>query len=582
MQVRSRETISQVVIAIAVVLSPRSQSAQAPRESTITAVVLSDDGRRTAIAGAELTLVRTEPPDDDRNRRARQLGITGEDGVYRFERVTPGRYTLVGGKAGYISMSFGATAVDPEPAPIVVGDRGVPLRLEVKLPGGSAISGTIRSTQGSPVADASVLLLQFVGGDRHFAKMSDAANAGGVVRVSADSSGAYRLFGLPAGEYIVQATSIEHRPASDEPLMSRGYYGGGADAGSASIVNVAGGQESAGIDIQLQPVTLASVSGVVLPSPEQTRRRLRMLMFPQGLFANSATAREAEFVVSSPDGLFSNPIQIASDGAFTIGGVMPGQYEVWVRSVPANDAADDDPGPALWGRTDLSVTASNVSNVVISLQDSTVFAGRVVVDVTTAQPSRLFEGGEVVLTPYESQGTRSRSLRVHAPIGSDGAFRTTGVTPGRYTVDVHLQDPSWQLKSARSREQDLLDVPFVVQGDTGIAESVLAMSREKQNVSGTLLDASDQPLAGMRVVIFPDDRSLWLPDSRRIRTVKTATDGSFSANDLPSGAYKIGALTIPFNPATIDAQLLDALSAAAVSFSLAAGDRKVVDIRVAK
>jgi hypothetical protein len=82
--------------------------------------------------------------------------------------------------------------------------------------------------------------------------------------------------------------------------------------------------------------------------------------------------------------------------------------------------------------------------------------------------------------------------------------------------------------------------------------------------------------------MFPDDRRLWLPDSRRIRTVKTATDGTFAANDLPAGTYKLGALTTPFNPAIIDAQLLDALSAAAVPFALAAGERKVVNIRIAR
>src|SRR5262245_3165986 len=403
MPVRNRLLIAIALVSLNGVPARLSSQAQvSPSVSTLRAVVVSDDGLRTPLADAEVTLAGTLAVDGSRFERS---VTTGEDGICLLEGVPNGRYTLRAGRAGYVTTFFGATAGDMEPTPIAIGERELPSRFEVRLPGGGAISGNVRNTRGLPAAGASVLLMQFVGGDRRFARMSDAATAGAVVRTVADSTGAYRLYGLAPGDYVIQATNVEH--AGGEPLMTRGYFAGTADIVSASSVNVSSGQESMGVNFQLEPVTLVDVSGSIAGSLVQMQSRLRMLMFPQGLFWNPATETEARFVLASPDGLFSNPVTVAPDGTFVLRAVPPGLYELWVRSVPRNVAAEDDGGPAVWGHAAVSVGASNLSNVVVSLQDSIIVAGRVVLDAAGAQDKRIFAGGSVVLTPTEPPGVRS-------------------------------------------------------------------------------------------------------------------------------------------------------------------------------
>jgi len=53
-----------------------------------------------------------------------------------------------------------------------------------------------------------------------------------------------------------------------------------------------------------------------------------------------------------------------------------------------------------------------------------------------------------------------------------------------------------------------------------------------------LVDAAGGAVARYSVIVFPVDRSLWLPDSRRIRATPPANDGSFSVTNSRTGETK--------------------------------------------
>ena len=94
-----------------------------------------------------------------------------------------------------------------------------------------------------------------------------------------DDRGVYRIFGLPAGDYIVAAQPrIAGMPGAEVRTMVRGvvsergvvlaqvFHPAASEVGRASRVSVRAGEERSGIDIQLQYVALAAVSGLV-PAP---------------------------------------------------------------------------------------------------------------------------------------------------------------------------------------------------------------------------------------------------------------------------------------------------------------------------
>ena len=289
--------------------------------------------------------------------------VTGDDGTCVFDAVPPGRYLLRGSSPDFVTTAFGATPDDAEPVPIVVTAGRRTTGIEIRLPAGGAISGVVRNSRGTPAVHVTVALMEFVGESRRVAKMSDAAGIGAVVRTETDQQGAYRLHGLPRGRYVVQATAVESSPIV---TMSRGYFPGSRDPGGASEVDVSAGQSVTGIDVQMQPLNLVDVSGSVAWPASQPRPNLKILMFPEGLFDAATTEQDGQVVVESPAGMFSNPLSVAADNSFSIRGVPAGQYELWLRSMPANVLAADDPGPAVWGHASVAVDTRELSGIVIA------------------------------------------------------------------------------------------------------------------------------------------------------------------------------------------------------------------------
>ena len=86
----------------------------------------------------------------------------------------------------------------------------------------------------------------------------------------------------------------------------------------------------------------------------------------------------------------------------------------------------------------------------------------------------------------------------------------------------------------------------------------------------------------MRVVVFPAERALWQRESRRIRSVKTATDGTFSVADMPVGEYRLGVVAAKLDGARVEPAVLDAIVPVSVPVSLGRGERRTVNIRIAR
>ena len=167
-------------------------------------------------------------------------------------------------------------------------------------------------------------------------------------------------------------------------------------------------------------------------------------------------------------------------------------------------------------------------------------------------------------------------------VSATGTFTMTGVIPGRYRVSAVFNTPevNWILKSAVIKGKDALDEPFDLAAGDVITDAVLTFTNRTQELSGTLQDASKRPAPDFTVVVFPADKSLW-GSTRRVRTVRPDTNGKFTFNNLPSGAYRIAAL-IDIGPEDLrDQSLLEELAAASLALTIADGEKKVQDLRLA-
>ncbi len=135
--------------------------------------------------------------------------------------------------------------------------------VEIALERAGAIAGRITDGSGEPLAQVRVTALRRLG------HVNRPPNAPPLVPAGAGAQtndlGEFRLFNLPAGEYLVQAQPPFDRGAATAPLMMvETFFPGTTEAEGAQRVVVAAGQTVANIDIRMLTAKAFSISGVVV------------------------------------------------------------------------------------------------------------------------------------------------------------------------------------------------------------------------------------------------------------------------------------------------------------------------------
>jgi len=85
------------------------------------------------------------------------------------------------------------------------------------------------------------------------------------------------------------------------------------------------------------------------------------------------------------------------------------------------------------------------------------------------------------------------------------------------------------------------------------------------------------------VVIFPDDRALWPPDSTRyIRSSRPADDGRFKVDSLPAGTYQVVAIEWLEPGDENDPDLLEQLRPLGTRVTVGWGDTRDLSLTLTK
>ena len=102
---------------------------------------------------------------------------------------------------------------------------------------------------------------------------------------------------------------------------------------------------------------------------------------------------------------------------------------------------------------------------------------------------------------------------------------------------------SWWLRSARTRDRDLLDTLLDVELMSELSNVELTLTNRHSEISGRLLNPGNLPAPEYTVIIVPADRSLRIGTSRRVLSTRPTTAGTFSFTDLPAGEYVLAVVT---------------------------------------
>ncbi|GAA4557814.1 MFS transporter [Planotetraspora kaengkrachanensis] len=174
-----RDGLARTAVAAQHVVSASADTVETRVGSGIRGFVRGADG--TPVADATLTLIDV---------RGHQLGraVTTADGGYGLWAPGGGTYVLIASAGEH----------DPQVATLVVGDR--PLDFDLVLAGSGKLSGTVRDANGTPVAEAMVILTDVRGEV--------------VTTATTDADGAFGFTGVVAGAYTLAVSAAGLRPAA--------------------------------------------------------------------------------------------------------------------------------------------------------------------------------------------------------------------------------------------------------------------------------------------------------------------------------------------------------------------------------
>ena len=537
--------------------------------------------------------------------------ITDDHGRFTILRMPATRVTITATKAGYVPGAYGAVRPGRPGTPAVLR-TGETLQTIIRLTRAAVLTGTIRDDRGEPIQGLRVFALNALN-----PRAPEPARDPTLRMAETDDRGVYRIHELTPGEYIIAAVmsqtitgNVTRRPAADtdallawlkqrgqapagstpalpEPASSSqvvpapSYYPGTAQLPSAGRITLGAGEVRGGLDFVGISVPVTTIEGTVVANgglPGSVSLSITPVETLQ-FFALGGGAPQ----LTQPPG---------ADGRFEYSSVLPGRYVITARGNAAPGSAGRGTGPgafadnqttSMYSVERVEVTGQPAAGVTLHLRPGSRFAGRVVFEESAA-PVLPGSAVRVALVPREG-GRNGNTFSRPGPVtvSENGTFEIVGVPPGEYTLSINTQAAAgqrWWFRSAASGEQDLLDTGLSVQPGADVIGVVLTASDRHSEISGTLQSAMGVPAPEYFVIAMPADRAQWVEGSRRVKSTRPGTDGTFSFVDLPAGEYLLVALTDVEPNEWQKPSFLAAIAPTGVRITLAHGERKQQDLRI--
>jgi hypothetical protein len=456
------------------------------------------------------------------------------DAEGRFSLVDPGQRgaTLLVWKTGYAISRVG------------VGDA-----VDVRLVRGAAITGSVRDDVSRPVSSVIVIA------GRRESIANGRLQFEGEALAESDDTGAYRLFGLPAGEYVIGIAGMPVPPGRiSARSMGAGvagtpqlYYPNTPDLDQALTFVVSAGAEIGGADfaIPMRPTPRERQANAV-QEPDIDSRAFSAI---RGRVTDAAGVpmQSALIRLWTVGGFFSTAQTETNDiGEYAFDRLEAGRYLVDATGGlgPRLVHAVFGDGPERKKSIQLKENAV-VENVDIVMPRTTTIIGRVVDEY--GEP---LEYVDVRPEYVSSSGGRWRVGPTSSlPRYSDdrGEFRLFGLTRGQYLISANaMPRPGTGVpelsgyvktyfpgtptpKQARS-----------VEGEDVTGVEIVMRTRQGHRITGRAFATDGQPFIG-EVALMPSARSGALATSTPQRA--QAVNGSFEFKNLPPGEYAVQAGT---------------------------------------
>ncbi len=444
---------------------------------SISGVVL--DSANNPIAGINVTASNFDTHDFINGSQ------TDESGRYRIAGLPAGGYRVNVETSGTnFASEFFDNVSDSDLATRVNVNVGADTPgINFNLASGGSISGVVLDANNRPVPDV-------------FIDANDFDTESFINGATTDSRGNYTISGLPTGMYRIK-TNAENTNLINE------YFNNVTDFDLASPVNVTAGQETSGINFNLD--IGGSISGRITESGGAaiSNINVEVEIFATGQWVNSARTDDtgAYSVSGLPNGIYK--VRTNAEGTSFINKYFDNVLN-FDNASPVNVKAGGDtaginfvlePGGAISG-TVLGADNQPIERLFVSAED--------------------FDGGFFV------NG---------AETDSSGKYVINGLPAGKYRVRTNGEGGFVNEFFNDTVNDELAQAVTVTVGaDTPDINFVLGNGG---SISGTILDSNNQPISDVNIDVENFETGNWIAGSR------TDSSGKYKVNGIPTGAYKV-------------------------------------------
>lgn len=339
--------------------------------------------------------------------------MTDEEGRYRVTGLMPGRYSVAPLNSAYVLRGGSG----PLSKTVTIKEGEALDNVDFALVRGGVITGKVTNADNQPVIGERVEIILFdeQGRKRPTPFISYSMS-------ETDDRGVYRLYGLPAGRYLVsvglnpEMTML--RLGSTEALYRRTFHPNATEEAKATKVEVSEGGEASNIDIRLgRPTRAFTVTARIINA--ETGQPV-----PGMRYGHAAVQPDGRSLGSYGSSAFRSDAQ----GEFRIEGLLPGRFVVYASLEPQENLYSEN--------TSFEVTDSDVTDLKIMVRRGATITGVVALE-GNSDPDLFSQ-----LTRFTVRATSAVRDITTSPLGNaaqinpDGSFLITGLQPGKVRITV--------------------------------------------------------------------------------------------------------------------------------------------------
>jgi hypothetical protein len=353
---------------------------------------------------------------------------TDADGNYRVTGLSSGQINVAPVAPVYVvpSSSFSSQ----QGRPVNLSSNEVVEGIDFKLTRGGVITGRLTDSEGKPVIEERITLT-LVDDNGAPTRGAQFVRSSNYMMYQTDDRGVYRLYGLPAGHYKVNAgydtTGYPGmRPGGYYP---RTFYPEESDISRAAIVDVTEGGETKNIDIKLGRRTQTyTVSGRLIDA--DTNQPVAGAQFSIGSVQKSGN--QTYVGGTTGPGTPTN-----SQGEFRIEGMSPGRYVFMVNPKPYNFSGTSSP-KVYNDPVPFEVLDADLTDLEIKARRGLSISGVVVPDGITDRAILNRLSRLVIFANVEPARDAIRTLNWNSTsqINPDWGFQVDGLHPGKARLSV--------------------------------------------------------------------------------------------------------------------------------------------------